>query len=125
MSTEKFTILLAILSTVVFYGQQKNDIVIPNENLIAENIPEISKELASQVKKYSEARGASLADINPGKNEIVINTRFGATAQLHRVIQPLGDRTQITFFDEPIAGASYEPVKGKYLIYFLKIKVTL
>ena len=117
MSTEKFTILLAFLSTVVFYGQQKNDIVIPNENLIAENIPEISKELASQVKKYSEARGASLADINPGKNEIVINTRFGATAQLHRVIQPLGDRTQITFFDEPIAGASYEPVKGKYLIY--------
>lgn len=117
MNTKQFTILLAFLSTAVFYGQQKNNIVIPNENLIAENIPEISKELASQVKKYSESRGASLSDVHPNKNEIIINTRFGATSQLHRVLQPFGDRTQITFFDEPVAGASFEPVTGAYLVF--------
>jgi dipeptidyl aminopeptidase/acylaminoacyl peptidase len=85
--------------------------------LIAENIAEIPKELGNQVKKYAESRGASLAEIHPTKNEIIINTRFGSTPQFHLVSQPLGARTQITFFDEPVSGASYEPVKGEYLVY--------
>ncbi len=85
--------------------------------MITENIAEIPKELANQVKKYAESRGASLAEIHPTKNEIIINTRFSSTSQLHRIKQNMGARTQITFFDEPVSGASYEPVKGEYLIY--------
>jgi len=107
---------LLFCSTLGFAQQNKN-LVVPNENLIAQNIPEISKDLATQVKKYSEARGASLASISPLSNEIIISTRFGATSQLHRVVQPMGARTQITFFDEPVGGAKYEPTKGEYLIY--------
>jgi len=107
---------LLLCSTFAFAQQNKN-VVVPNENLIAQNIPEISKDLAAQVKKYSESRGASLASINPLTNEIIISTRFGATSQLHRVVQAMGARTQITFFDEPVGGAKYEPTKGEYLIY--------
>jgi len=110
-------LLLTCIMTVAVFGQQKNNLVVPNENLITENIPEISRELANQVKKYSEARGAVLVNVHPKNNEIIINTRFGATAQLHRVVQPMGARTQITFFDEPIGGATYEPVNGDYLVY--------
>ncbi len=99
------------------FGQQKKSLVLPNENLITENIPEITKELASQVKKYSEARGASVVAIHPTKNEIIISTRFGTTAQLHKVSKAMGARTQITFFDEPVGGATFEPTKGEYLIY--------
>lgn len=105
------------LSLFAVHGQQKKGIVVPNENLITENIADISKDLATEVKKYSESRSASLAEIHPTKNDIIINTRFGSTSQLYRVTNPMGARTQITFFDEPVSGATYEPVKGEFLIY--------
>lgn len=98
-------------------AQDKKNWVLPNENLIAENIAPITKELGQQVKKYAESRGANLSSIHPLRDEMIISTRFGSTSQLHKVTQALGDRKQITFFDEPISGASYEPTKGDYLIY--------
>ena len=116
MKKTKLLGALFLCSTLAFAQQNKN-VVVPNENLIAQNIPEISKELAAQVKKYAESRGAGLASIHPNGNEIIISTRFGATSQLHKVVQPMGARTQITFFDEPVGGATYEPTKGEYLIY--------
>ncbi|AOW08843.1 S9 family peptidase [Flavobacterium gilvum] len=114
----KFFVLVPTFIGLSFVSaQQKQNYVSPNENLITENIASIPSELAGQVKKYSEARGASLAEIHPLKNEIIINTRFGSTSQLHLVSMPMGARKQITFFDEPVSGASYEPIKGEYLIY--------
>ncbi len=117
MKLFQYTLLLVILSSTSAFAQEKKDAVAPNENLITENIPEISKDLANKVKKYTEARGATLAAVHPITNEIVVSTRFGATPQLHHVKKPLGDRTQITFFDEPISNAVFEPTKGEYLIY--------
>jgi dipeptidyl aminopeptidase/acylaminoacyl peptidase len=108
--------LLFVFVSSVFAQQSKNSIV-PNENLIVENITEISKDLATQVKKYSEARSASLVAIHPSKDEIIISTRFGTTNQLHLVSQAMGARKQFTFFDEPIGNGNYEPTKGDYLIY--------
>ena len=117
MKMKKIILIPVLFSFLAFYAQEKKNLVVPNENLITENIAEIPKELANQVKKYAESRGATLAEIHPTKNEIIINTRFGSTAQFHRVSQPMGARTQITFFDEPVSGASYEPLKGEYLVY--------
>ena len=116
MKLPKISIIALIIGFNGFSQDQKN-LVLPNENLITENIASISKEFAQKVKKYSESRGASLVAIHPTKNEIIINTRFGSTNQLHKVMQPLGDRKQITFFEEPVNDASYEPTKGEYLIY--------
>lgn len=112
-----YLFFLALLVCGSSSAQQKKDIVVPNENLIVENIPEISKELATKVKKYSEARGASLVALHPMKEEIIITTRFGLTNQLHKVSLPMGSRKQFTFFDEPLGNATYEPTKGDYLIY--------
>jgi dipeptidyl aminopeptidase/acylaminoacyl peptidase len=117
METKKIILVCGLLSLFALQAQEKTTGVVPNENLITENIAEIPKTLVSQVKKYAEARSASLAGIHPTKNEIIINTRFGNTSQLHRVSQSLGARTQITFFDEPVSGATYEPTKGEYLVY--------
>ena len=116
MNLKKFFLIL-LFPSVIAFGQQNKNIVVPNENLITENIPEINKDLASQVKKYTEARGASAIAIHPLKEEIIISTRFGSTAQLHLVSQPLGSRKQITFFDEPLSNGQYEPTKGEYFIY--------
>ncbi|ESU24287.1 hypothetical protein FEDK69T_07280 [Flavobacterium enshiense DK69] len=109
--------LLALLLVLSVQAQDKKNLILPNENLITENIADIPKELANQVKKYSEARGAALVQVHPLKNEIIIATRFGSVNQLHKVSQPMGARKQITFFDEPVGNASYEPTKGDYLIY--------
>lgn len=117
MMMKKIILIPVLFSFLAFYAQEKKNLVVPNENLITENIAEIPKELANRVKKYAESRGASLAEIHPAKNEIIISTRFGSTNQFHRVTQPMGARTQITFFDEPVSGASYEPLKGEYLVY--------
>ena len=118
MNFKSLLVVTATFSTLfVMNGQTKSSFVVPNENLITENIAPIPKELSNDVKKYSEFRSATLADINPVTNEIIINTRFGSTSQLHRVLNGMGARTQITFFDEPISATSYEPTKGEYLVY--------
>lgn len=113
----KSIIALFALAGTFFSAQEKNAFVTPNENLIAENILPIPKSLSQGLKKYSEGRNASLADIHPNGKEIIAVTRFGSTNQLHKITSAMGTRKQITFFDEPVNMASYEPTKGEYLVY--------
>ncbi|AZA77218.1 S9 family peptidase [Chryseobacterium sp. G0186] len=113
----KSIIALLMLAGIFTQAQNKNEFVTPNENLIAENILPIPKALSQAIKKYSEGRNAGLADIHPNGKEMIAVTRFGSTNQLHKIITPMGARKQITFFDEPVNTASYEPTKGEYLVY--------
>jgi dipeptidyl aminopeptidase/acylaminoacyl peptidase len=117
MNLKKTTLIFSLFQLFVSNGQEKKNFVVPNENLITQNILDIPKELSVKVKKYSESRSANIADVHPNSNEIIITTRFGNTSQLHRVIQPNGARSQITFFEEPVSNATYEPTKGEFLIY--------
>ncbi|WP_449397535.1 TolB family protein [Chryseobacterium wanjuense] len=110
-------ILAFSLGSLFLSAQNKNEFVNPNENLIAENILPIPKSLNQAIKKYSESRNAGLADIHPNGKDVIAVTRFASTNQLHKISFPMGDRKQITFFDEPVNMASYEPLKGEYLIY--------
>lgn len=89
----------------------------PPENLVTENIPEIPASLPDLVNRYTEARAASFVDWHPVNKEMLIATRFGNTNQLHYVTQPGGARTQMTFFNEPVGGASFEPHTGEYLVF--------
>ena len=99
------------------FSQGTSQIIVPNENLIAENIPAIPKSLSEKIKKYSESRSANFTAIHPNGKELIMVTRFASTNQLHQISQPMGNRKQLTFFDEPVNSADYEPVKGEYLIY--------
>jgi dipeptidyl aminopeptidase/acylaminoacyl peptidase len=87
------------------------------ENLVVDGIPAISSTIASEVKSYTESRGAGLVAWHPKRKEVLISTRFGNSSQLHTVKMPGGDRQQITFFDEPVSGATYEPNNGDYFIF--------
>jgi hypothetical protein len=51
----------------------------------------------------------------------LISTRFANSNQLHYVKTPGGDRKQITFFDEPISFATFEPKKGDYFLFYKDI----
>lgn len=87
------------------------------DNLAAQNIPGIPASLPVTVRKYTEARSADFVDWHPQRREMLISTRFANTSQLHYVKMPGGARTQITFFEEPVGGASFEPRDGKYFVF--------
>ena len=106
-----------LFAGAALFSQSKSEIIVPNENLIAENIPAIPKSLNEKIKKYSESRGANFTAIHPNGKELIMVTRFASTNQLHHLSKPLGNRKQITFFDEPVNSADYEPTKGEYLVY--------
>ncbi len=97
-------------------GQSRNGISVP-EHLVAEGIPPIAESLGQQVRRYTEYRTATMADWHPTRREMLIATRFANTAQIHRVRGPGADRTQLTFFDDPVRNASYEPKGGSYFLF--------
>jgi dipeptidyl aminopeptidase/acylaminoacyl peptidase len=105
---------VAILSTVAFAQSGE---VVPNENLVADGIPKIPAALAESVGRYSEFRAAAFSSWHPGRREMLIETRFGDTYQVHLVKSPGGARTQLTFFPDRVAGAIYEPVKGDSFLF--------
>jgi len=83
-------------------------------NLIMEGVPEIPAEVTERLNRYQQVRGAAfsgwLAD-----GTALISTRFGETAQIHRVAEPMGARTQLTFFAEPINGALPHPKSNGFV----------
>jgi dipeptidyl aminopeptidase/acylaminoacyl peptidase len=91
-------------------------VIAPSENLVADGLPPIPATLAGEVRRYTESRGASIADWHPQRRELLIATRFGNTNQLHVVRAPGGARTQLTFFDEPVNGGTFDP-QGRYVVF--------
>ena len=80
---------------------------------ILENVPVAPPSIREGLARYQNARSAYFDDWLPGGG-MVIATRFGNTNQLHVVAGPGRDRSQITFYDEPIAEAHVLP-DGKIL----------
>ncbi|HKT61245.1 MAG TPA: hypothetical protein VJQ46_14425, partial [Gemmatimonadales bacterium] len=109
--------LLALLATTATAAAQQSDTVPIPENLVPDGIPPIPRSLVDQVRPYTEYRSAGLADWHPTRREMLIATRFASTPQIHRVSMPLGARSQLTFFDEPVTFASYEPRTGAYFLF--------
>jgi dipeptidyl aminopeptidase/acylaminoacyl peptidase len=96
-------------------AQQAPDIT-PGDNLVVDGIPVIPRSIAEEVARYNEARSAVFADWHPTRREILVGTRFGSTTQVHRVAMPMGARTQLTFLEESLGGASYDPKTGSMII---------
>jgi dipeptidyl aminopeptidase/acylaminoacyl peptidase len=92
-------------------------VVTPGDNLVTDGIPAIPASLAEAARRYGEARAAVFWDWHPTKRSMLIGTRFGDTQQLHEVSFPGGARTQLTFYADPVSGASYHPVDGRYVVF--------
>jgi dipeptidyl aminopeptidase/acylaminoacyl peptidase len=108
-------LLPALLLSFPLLAQQATIPV--TDNLVVEGIPALPASIAEEVRTYTEGRGASFSDWRPQRREMLISTRFGNSNQLHRVAMPGGARTQITFFAEPVGGATYEPNAGSYFLF--------
>ncbi|MDH3269209.1 MAG: prolyl oligopeptidase family serine peptidase, partial [Ignavibacteria bacterium] len=89
-------------------------------NLVIENIPEIPQQLKDRIFQYQSTRSASFREWLHNDEGILISTRFGETSQFHKVKLPGGSREQITFFPEPVGGATVCPDKSKDIFLFTK-----
>jgi len=105
----------AVLAGAGAMAQQGN--ITPNENLVAEGIPTIPASIAATAARYLEYRSATLAGWHPTKPEMLISTRFGDTNQIHLVERAGGARRQLTFFPDAVAGGSFHPNGGDYIVF--------
>ncbi len=87
-----------------------------NGQLILEDIPEIPQSIVDDLNRYQNVRSGSVLDWSADGKSLFISTRFAEVSQIHRVDMPAGARTQLTFFDEPVGGASRQP-RGSKLVY--------
>ena len=117
MRTSRLLLVLSFVTAGLASPQAQNKTIAPTENLVVDGIPAIPASLADDVRRYTESRPANFADWHPTRREMLISTRFGNTAQVHHVKLPGGARTQLTFFNEPIGGATFEPVQGRYFVF--------
>jgi len=97
-------IFLAISITLPITGETQ--FLAPGDNMTLDGIPPIPLTLANDVGRYGQYRSAGFAQWHPERLEMLVRTRFGNTAQIHRVVGPGAMREQITFFAEPVAGVS-------------------
>lgn len=80
-----------------------------------EDVPPIPPEVTAAVQRYQNSRPAAFVDWLPD-GSVLISTRFATTAQLHRVAMPLGARSQLTYFGEPVAGALVQPGSNRIVL---------
>lgn len=76
--------------------------------LRVENVPETPPDVSERLRQYVNTRSASFADWLPDGRMLIL-TRFGDTVQVHRVDQPMGARTQLTFYQERVTSAAIRP----------------
>ena len=78
---------LAALSSTVFAAEAVKRV--ERGNLVMESVPEIPVELNERLNRYQQVRGASFSGwLKDGS--ALISTRFGETAQIHRIERPMG-----------------------------------
>ena len=74
-------------------------------DLTLQGVGPVSAALAARLAPYSELREARFLAWLPD-GSMLVSTRFADTAEIHRVAAPLGMRTQLTYFPDPVTEAS-------------------
>ncbi len=98
----------AVLAAAPGWTQEAGVERVTRGNLVMEGIPEIPAEVSERLRQYRSTRSAGFSDW-AWDGGVLVSTRFGETTQIHHVAEPGGARRQLTFFDEPIGGASTHP----------------
>ena len=126
MSRKTFVSLLAALlpalaaDTIAARAAEPAAVVLPvPESIAAENVPPIPRERVEALLPYENIRNASLSDWHPTERRLLIGTRFAESSQIHEVAMPMGARTQLTFYRDPVSSGQYRPGNPDQLVYSL------
>ena len=98
-----FCTIVACLLAAAVQADQPADPLRPPA-IATEDVPAVPPALAERLRQYQSTRSAGFAGWSPDGRGVLVQTRFGNSAQLHRVYEPGGRREQVTFFDEPAGG---------------------
>ncbi len=104
MHIRSLAVVLACVLAPTAVMAQVSDVVEKPAALVADGIPAIPAALAAETRPYMEFRTAAFTGWNAADRSMLISTRFGNTAQIHRVAMPLGAREQLSFEVEPVGG---------------------
>ena len=110
MDFRRTLLAAALILASLAYAQDRT--IPPNDALVLENVPSIPASVAENADRYTQYRTALMWDWHPQRREILMGTRFGDTVQVHEVAVPGGARTQLTFFADRVAEASYRRTTG-------------
>ncbi len=89
--------------------------------VVLDGVPGVPEELRARLNQFVNTRSASLAGLADDGAAMVVLTRFGETAQIHAVGQPLGARRQLTFADEPVRSATSVPGDESSLVFLADV----
>ncbi len=111
---------LAFLATLALApllpAQQAATVRTEQGNLVFDGIPARDPAESAALARWLESRSAGLVDWL-ADGSLVISTRAGNTAQLHRVQAPLGKPEQFTFETEPVSSGVAHPYDTNLLLY--------
>ena len=110
-----------IIIFLLFVSATSNAVAVErlvNGNRATENVPELPAILVERAAQYANIRSASFRSWHPSGEALLVSTRLGNTAQLYLVSQPLGIRSQLTYYDEPVSGGAFSPAKQAEKILF-------
>jgi dipeptidyl aminopeptidase/acylaminoacyl peptidase len=116
MKHNRSLVLATLLLAPVLLAQQAATGRVEQGNLVFDGIPVRDPAESATLARWLESRSAALLDWL-ADGSLVIATRFGDTAQLHRVRTPLGARQQLTFETEPVTSAVAHPHDANLLLY--------
>src|SRR5436853_3669779 len=87
------------------------------ETIVARNVPPIPRQ--SDLLPFENFRTAALAEWHPKERRMLIRTRFANSVQLHEVAMPMGARTQLTFFNDPVHSGTTRPTDPDQVLFAL------
>jgi dipeptidyl aminopeptidase/acylaminoacyl peptidase len=103
------TVLALSLAAPAGLAQSPSNAVPAPESIVARHVPPIPRQVVEELLPYENTRSAAFADWHPQERRLLVLTRFAQATQLHEVAVPLGTRSQITFYDEPVTHGAYRP----------------
>jgi dipeptidyl aminopeptidase/acylaminoacyl peptidase len=89
------------------------------ESISAQGVPPIPTRGLEDLLPYENLRAANLSDWHPKERRLLIRTRFAESMQVHEVGTPMGARTQLTFYRDPVNDAAYRPGDPDQIVYSL------
>ena len=112
----RYLLCASIVALFPCVAAAQTPVIAVPEKIKAEGLPPIPQAIADDLSKYANFREAQFLAWHPTKQQILIQTTFGAFPQLHVVDGPGRARTQLTFFPDGIsrefAWARFDPADG-------------
>jgi dipeptidyl aminopeptidase/acylaminoacyl peptidase len=89
------------------------------ESISAQGVPPIPVRSVEDLLPYENLRSGLLSDWHPTERRLLIRTRFAESPQVHEVAMPMGARTQLTFYRDPVSNGLYRPGHPDQIVYSL------